>query len=84
MKYDLNLGVLIVTAYGDPIVLYRTYFIWKKTGDYYTYSKCPDNLRVLIWEARWRYRNLRDRILSQTVGFDFIKAFKRTYTRHNC
>lgn len=84
MKYDLNLGVLIVTAYGDPIVLYSTYFIWKKTGDYYTYSKCPDNLRVLIWEARWHYRNLRDRILSQTVGFDFIKAFKRPYTRHNC
>ena len=84
MKYDLNLGGSIVTAYGDPIVLYSTYFIWKKTGDYYTYSKCPESLLVLIWEARWPYRNCRDRILSQIVGFDFIKAFKRTYTCHNC
>lgn len=84
MKYDLNLGVSIVTAYGDPIVLYSTYFIWKKTGDYYTYSKCPENLLILIWEARWPYRNCRDRILSHIVGFDFIKAFKRTYSRHNC
>ena len=84
MKYDLNLGVSIVTAYGDPIVLYSTYFIWKKTGNHYTYSKSPENLLILIWEARWPYRNLRDRILSQVVGFDFIKSFKRTYTRHNC
>ena len=84
MKYDLNLGVLIVTAYCDPIVLYSTYFIWKKTGTHYRYSKCPENLLILIWEARWPYRNLRDRILSQVVGFDFIKAFKRPYSRHIC
>lgn len=83
MKYDLNLGVSIVTACGDSIVLYGTYFIDKKTGDYYLYSECPENVLALIWEARWPYRNCRDRILSQTVGFDFIKAFKRSYSRHN-
>ena len=84
MKYDLNRGVLIVTAYGDSIILYGTYFIYKKTGDYYLYSECPENMLASIWEAKWPYINCRDRILSQTVGFDFIKAFKRTYSRHNC
>lgn len=84
MKYDLNLGVSIVTAYGDPIVLYGTYFIYKKTGDYYLYSECPENVLSSIWEAEWPYINCRDRILSQTVGFDFIKAFKRPYSRHIC
>lgn len=84
MKYDLNRGILIRTTHCDEIVLYHTYFTWKKTGEHYQYSGCPENLLVLIWEADWPYRNARDRILSKVVGFDFKKAFKRKYIRHNC
>lgn len=83
MKYNLNTGVLIETTYGDKVVLYATYFVWKKTGDYYEYSKAPENMLLLIWEAKWPCRNSRDRTLRKTYGFDFEKAFKRKYTRWN-
>lgn len=82
MKYDLNKGILITTAHGDEVRLHCTYFVWKKTGDYYHYAEAPENLLLLIWEAKWPYRQLRDRTLAKTVGFDFEKAFKRPYTWH--
>lgn len=84
MRYDLNRGVLIETTHGDKVVLYATYFVWKKTGIDYKYSKAPENLLLLIWEAKWPNRNNRNRILAKTYGFDFEKAFKRKYIRHNC
>lgn len=82
MKYDLNRGIPIITAHCDRVILYHTYFIWEKTGDVYLYSEAPENILLLIWGACWPYRNVRDRTLSKVVGFDFIKAFKRSYKWH--
>lgn len=84
MKYDLNRGIPIMTAHCDRVILYHTYFRWEKTDDIYLYSEAPENILLLIWEACWLYRNARDRTLSKVVGFDFFKAFKRKYIRHNC
>lgn len=82
MKYDLNKGVLIITAHGEEIRLYHTYFVWEKSLIDYRYSDAPEGMLRSIWDAKWPYRQLRDRILAKTVGFDFEKAFKRPYTWH--
>ena len=82
MKYNLFHGIPIITAHCDRVILYQLYFIWENTGDVYLYSEAPENMLLLIWKARWPYKNARDRILAKTFGFDFEKAFKRPYTRH--
>lgn len=84
MKYNLNHGIPIITARYGRVILYHTYFILEETDDVYLYSEAPIGMVRAIWDAEWPYRQLRDRILAKTVGFDFFKAFKREYIRHNC
>ena len=86
--YDLANGIKL-TAFGDiPLTVYTYEFILGDMPDRIPYTMATEYQLKQIWGAKWPNRQLKYRILANTIGVDFLGMFLRRYNQsvdwHDC